>query len=88
MMEIITHPLRRPARADLIVRAPATARRMGTAWGGWHVDVVDVERREGIEDRLNYGRWRGDVAGLARALDTEGLTVVGWSASVASAGEQ
>jgi hypothetical protein len=50
--------------------------------------VVDAERREGIEDRLDYGRRRGDAAGLARALDAEGLTVVGWSASVTSAGEQ
>jgi hypothetical protein len=81
-------PLRRPARADLIVRAPATVRCTGAipARGGWHVDVVDAERREGIEDRLDYGRWRGDTAGLARTLDAEGLTVVGWSASVTSAG--
>jgi hypothetical protein len=50
--------------------------------------VVDVERCEGIEDRLDYGRRRGDTPGLARALDAEGLTVVGWSASVTSAGEQ
>jgi hypothetical protein len=47
--------------------------------------VVDVERCEGIEDRLDYGLRQ---AGLARALDAEGLTVVGWSASVTSAGEQ
>jgi len=33
-------------------------------------------------------RGSGDAAGLARALDAEGLTVVGWSASVTSAGEQ
>jgi hypothetical protein len=50
--------------------------------------VVDVERCEGIEDRLDYGLQRGDAAGLARALDAEGLPVVGWSASVTSAGEQ
>jgi hypothetical protein len=30
----------------------------------------------------------GDAAGLARALDAEGLTVVGWWASVTSAGGQ
>jgi hypothetical protein len=53
-----------------------------------HVDVVDVERCEGIEDRLDYGRRRGDAAGLTRALDAEGLTVVGWWASVTSAGGQ
>ena len=53
---------------------------------GWlTVYAVDLERCEGIEDRLNYGRRQ---AGLARALDAEGLTVVGWSASVTSAGEQ
>jgi hypothetical protein len=39
--------------------------------------VVDAERREGFEDRLDYGRRRGDAVGLARALDAEGLTVVG-----------
>jgi hypothetical protein len=50
--------------------------------------VVDVERCEGIEDRLDYGLQRGDAAGLARALDADGLTVVGWSTSVTSAGEQ
>jgi hypothetical protein len=63
-------------RADLIVRALATARRMDAAPArGWlAVDVVDVERCEGIEDRPDYGLRQ---AGLARALDAEGLTVVG-----------
>ena len=51
---------------------------------GWlTVYVVDVERCEGIEDRLDYGLRQ---AGLARALDAEGLTVGGWSASVTSEG--
>ena len=47
---------------------------------------VDAERCEGIEDRLDYGRWRGDAAGLARILDSEGLIVVDWWRSVTSAG--
>jgi len=55
----------------LIVRAPATAR--CTARGGWHVDVVDAERCERIEDGVDFGLRRGDAAGLARALDAEGL---------------
>jgi hypothetical protein len=42
---------------------------------GWHVDVVDVERCKGIEDHFDYGA----EAGLARTLDAEELTVVGWS---------
>jgi hypothetical protein len=55
----------------LIVRAPATARCTGSS--GWHVDVVDAERCERIEDGVDYGLRRGDAAGLARALDAEGL---------------
>jgi hypothetical protein len=54
--------------------------------GSWHVDVVDAERRERIEDGVDYGLRRGDAAGLAPALDAEGLTVVGCSASVTSTG--
>jgi hypothetical protein len=50
--------------------------------------VVDPERRERIEEGVDYGPRRGDAAGPAPALDAEGLTVVGWSASVTSAGEQ
>jgi hypothetical protein len=34
---------------------------------------VDAERREHIEDGVDYGLRRGDAAGLARALAAKGL---------------
>ena len=55
----------------MIVRAPATAR--CTRSSSWHVDVVDAKRCEYIEDGVDYGLRRGDAAGLAGALDAEGL---------------
>jgi len=59
-------------------------RRLHAVRGGWHVDVVDAERCERIEDGVDCGLRRGDAAGLAGALDAGGFAAVGSSARVIS----
>jgi hypothetical protein len=78
-------PLRRPTRADLIARAPATARCVGAAprsgVAGMSMWSMSSDARASRITLIMV-----DTPGLARALDAEGLTVAGWSASVTSAG--
>src|SRR5712691_12001376 len=38
---------------------------------GWHVDVIDAEGGERVDDCIDNGLRRGDAPGLARALDAE-----------------
>ena len=57
VMEIITHPYATgPSRSDRPRVGDGAPHEHDTAWAGWHVDAIDTERCEGIEDRLDYGR--------------------------------
>ena len=58
----------------LVPAARCRADRAPDALGcGRHVEMLDAERGEGVENRVDDGLRRGDAAGLARSLAAEGL---------------